>query len=195
MSTGNGFLTFSPDARYGNGTISNVANWTRTQKFTAPGIGLLHVSEMGVWIAGSAGTTENFHLAIFDYDSVNDCPSTIVANSDTGELSVSDVGIRKVNFIYSTQPQITGGSTYFFAIYWKNGTGTTDTKIGDTGAGLRKTLLTYPTWPTDTEWHTHTDETGIGRSFYAVISKPQNKYMRHGKFFKDGVKQPFEWAK
>lgn len=158
----NGFLISSPGSRHGDNVTLFAANRARAQKFTCPGSALVNILEIGLWAnTEGAGGTAYFDLAIFDHDSTNDCPSTPISNSDSGELSVAGTTVQKVSKSYSTKPQCAGGTLYWLGIINKlaspNRLRADDFATG--GTTLRCDGGTYPTWPTDTQWHSHTDET------------------------------------
>lgn len=167
MAAGNGFLTASPDARYGD--IEGLFNATEiwAHKFTCPGSGDIDISEIGLYTYCEFGSSY-LHLAIFTHDSSNNCPAEIVTNSDTGAVAIPVTTMAKCYYTYSTKPRITGGSNYWLASTQNNNNRYSRFATG-TGP-LYVSTMTYPTWPTDTQWHTHTD---LSRdpSLYAVYEQ------------------------
>ncbi len=152
----NGFLTSSPGARHG-ASLASYSQACFAQKFVCGGSGAQVGVEIGLW-AKKFSANSLVHLAIFDHDAVNNCPSTIVANSDSGELTINNTTVSKFLFTYITQPALTGGTTYWIAVIF-GPTNITQLDINTSGGvSLEKTTgVTYSTWPTDAEWETHTD--------------------------------------
>lgn len=166
----NGFVTSRP-ARPGATAIDTTANSTHAQKFTCGGSnGVTYdVVELGWYLSTDAGTTGVVTLAIFEDDAANGCPGAMVANSD-GEITVvNDTSVLARYLTYSgTKPQVVGGTAYFLAALWKDANINRDRVASTGGTGVRINLgITYPTWPTDTQWHTHTDVTD-DHGIYAV---------------------------
>ncbi len=166
MGAANGFVTVSPDAQYGD-TYSNLgAGLNYAQKFTCGGTGTQNISEIGIYIGATSGYTTTFHLGIFEDDAANICPATLVANSDSGALTHNSTTQTKKYTTYGTKPQVTGGTDYWLAFQPADAYDYVSRFVA-TKVGLSK-QGTYPTWPTDTEWHTHTDVTNRDYSLYAV---------------------------
>ena len=163
MAAANGFVTVSPDARYGDAEGSFPASFVLAAKFTAPGSGALNITEIGIYSYSSS--TGHLHLAIWTHDAGNDCPESIVANSDTGEFA-STGSMAKLSHSYGTEPVLTGGN-----IYWLTFIGDFDnahpSRFASGGNAVYVTGITYPTWPTGTQWESHTDQT-VDYSLYAV---------------------------
>ena len=163
MAAYNGFGTITPDTKYGATGLGQSANYATAQKFTCGGSGTQEVSEIGMYAHGNDGTPSVL-MAVFTHDAANDCPETIVANS---EIAVSPTGhdYVKVSASYSTKPQVTGGSTYWLAMI-VNG----ETYVAaEAAAGELELSASYPTWPTGTGWETHSHY-NYDLSFYAVYA-------------------------
>lgn len=161
-----GFLPESPTLRGTRREYNQTANMCLAQKFTCPGSGTKYISEIGCWLSAVTATTAYFHLAIFTHDAGNNNPDTIVANSDSGELSHNTTAITKISHIYSTKPQLTGGTVYWIVWYFKD----TNANNGIQAAGGTLnyyTGATYPTWPSAAQWDSGTDGT-TQADFYAV---------------------------
>jgi hypothetical protein len=168
VGAANGFTLVSPDTRYGDGTAVLPSGYTFAQQFQCPGSGSINIKEIGVWGTGTAAVDIN--LAIFDDDGGGGHPSTIVANSDSGNL-VPNGTIIKSSFSYVTLPSLTGGVLYWLAVIVGNATFSIDRKTTG-GTGLYISGLTYPTWPANAAaWHTHTDS-ALDTSMYAVYEAP-----------------------
>jgi hypothetical protein len=157
---GNGFQTSRP-ARPGANVANSTADRIYTQRFQHPGTNGVNyeVTEVGWYASADAAKTGLFRLAIFDHDAVNGCPSTIVANSDAGEISVSDVNILARYGTIGTKPIVVGQSYYWLAMFQDDVNINWDYVATTGGTSMRQVTETYPTWPTDTEWHTHVDTT------------------------------------
>jgi len=167
MGAANGFTTTSPDTRYGAGTENIAKDNALGQKFTAPGSGTLEISEMGAWLAYSS-SSEYVKLAIFNYDSTNTCPSTIVSNSQTDAFFITAGTPAKYYHTYGTKPTVTGGADYWLCFI--AGTSNIVWSISATGTAVNEwRSATYDTWATDTEWHTH-NHYANDSSMYAVYA-------------------------
>lgn len=175
MAAGNGFLSTSPDARYGD-TESGFASQCFAQKFTTPDLGNLDINEIGVYGYQSGGA---IHLAIFTHDAANDCPETIVANSDSGQLTLG-ASMAKVSYSYGTKPQLSGNTIYWIVCV-VNSTGAGISRF-DAGASPVYMDVTYPNFPSGDTWHGHYDfsrdlslyavyETQGGTSIVKVINE------------------------
>ena len=165
MAAANGFITVSPDTRYGDVEGNYPNTYVFAAKFTAPGSGSLNVSEIGLYCYAAAGAAQ--HLAIFTDDAVNGCPDTIVADSDTGAFASSQA-MAKLSFVYSTLPVIIGGGIYWLA-FIGNFNNAYPSRFASGGTAVYVTGRTYPTWPTAAQWETHTDQT-VNLSLYAVYA-------------------------
>lgn len=154
----NGFLTSSPGSRHGDDYYDFVGT-SAGAKFTLPGSGTVTINEIGIWAASLADAT--FHLAIFEHDSVNNCPGAMVANSDSGELTVPNTGgaFQKIYKSYSTKPSLTGGNTYWLCWIANEFSSFSLSRFASGGVAVYDVASTYATWPDDTGWHTHTDST------------------------------------
>ncbi len=163
MAAANGFVLVSPDARYGDVEGSFPVDYSFAAKFTAPGSGALNITEIGIYCYASI--TGNQHLAIFTHDAGNDCPESIVANSDTGEFA-SVNSMAKLSHSYGTEPVLTGGSIYWL-VFIGDHANAHPSRFASGGDAVFVTGRTYPTWPTGTQWESHSDQT-VDYSFYAV---------------------------
>ena len=172
MAAGNGFIDYVPDTRYGTTTTSSLTEYCWAQKFLLPE-GDFEISEIGMYLSADAGFSTKFHYGIFTDDSVNTCPGTLVSNSDEGEFTHNTAVITKIGHSYSVKPLLTGavgGTYYWLAIYSGDQYANLDQKVvvGSTSNIVHSDFgITYPTWPTDTQWHTHTHYSTIDWSLYA----------------------------
>jgi hypothetical protein len=172
MGAANGFVTVRPDTLWTDSWGTPGVGTNYGYKFTAPETGTLTTEEIGGWFktAGSAGL---FHLAIFDDTGDGSHPSTIVANSDTGEMSHAGAAGIEYHTYTGTKPVVTGGSVYWLCTIVKDNN-YTHSRYTTGGIGVGR-AATYPTWSTEASWHTHTDyTTNIG--FYAVYSAAGGEY-------------------
>jgi hypothetical protein len=170
VSKNNGFQTSSPTVRFGIIEFNEVANKSRARKFVCPGSGTQEITEIGAWVSADAATTTVFKLAIFTHDAANNNPDTMVANSESAELSHNTTTVTKKSHTYGTKPQLTGGSTYWLARLNQDANMNIDSNEGG-GVMAQITTITYPTWPTADQWDTATDiddDDGI----YAVYQAP-----------------------
>jgi hypothetical protein len=173
--TANGFLTSTPETRYGTSPLSSGANRFSTQKFTCGGSGAEQINEIGIWAGGDGNNAGLFHLCLMTDDSANGCPEGIVEHSDSGELTTAtSSSIVKNNFVYSSLPSVTGGVDYWIVWGAKDTYGRIDYKLG-TGLSTIYMAGTYPTFPTGAEWHTHTHAATIDIGFYAVYQAATDK--------------------
>ena len=165
MPAANGFVTVTPDTRYGAAMEAGSLNWCYAQKFTVPA-GTWEVAEIGVYVNADVGTTGWFHLGIFGDDAVNGCPSTLVTDSDSGALSYDlSTPVAKINHTYSVTPQVSAGDYWLIIFFADNNINISYDTLG--GTSVLNNLGSYPTWPTDTQWHTHYESVG-DFSMYAV---------------------------
>ena len=191
----NGFLASSPSSRHGSSEYGwSSGQWAIAQKFTCPGSGSKNVTEIGAWMR-KQNSTLDMTIGIFTDDSVNGCPESLVANSEQS-CSVSSTSMSKYYQSYSTKPVITGGVDYWIAMQVYGNTIDylrTDYLSGSGYPSLHRSN-TYPTWPTGSEWHTHTDDGSMDNGFYAVCEDaetghPARKRMAGNPFtpFRKGV--------
>ncbi len=167
MGAANGFVTVSPDTIYGDTTIW-ATNLSEPQKFTAPGSGTIEVSEIGIWGQNyDQFSPLTFKLAIYTHDASNDCPETIVANSDTGNLSLSGPSMQKKSYTYGTKPQLTGGTTYWLCMASVNSANWYYSDFATGGSTIERSF--DGGWPPDASWHSHTDR-AYDTSIYAVYT-------------------------
>jgi hypothetical protein len=167
MASGNGFLTESPDPRYGDSTVLVNVNNARGQKFTCPGSGTIEINEIGCWMDGGGSTV--VHFGIFTHDAINDCPESLVSNSDSGEIDGSGDDVIKINYSYVTKPQLTGGETYWICLI-VGGQGTYLDRFTTGGDSCYLSGLTYPNWPAGAEWEEANASTADS-SLYAVYGE------------------------
>ena len=166
MAAGNGFLTSSPDARYGDAQGSFQATEIWAQRFVVPGTGTKDVSELGLYTSG----TLSLHLALCEDDAANSCPGAIVSNSDTGAIAVASGSMVKANAVYGgTKPQVTGGTAYWIVCTQNAANGYS--RFNATGISIvYLSTQTYPTWPADAAWHSKSSLTPRDASLYAVYA-------------------------
>jgi hypothetical protein len=159
VSENNGFQASSPTSRYGFYILSGAANQIRAQKFVCPGAGAQEATEIGVWINADAALSGVFRLAIFAHDAANNNPDTMVANSESAELSHDTETVTKKSHTYSgTKPQLTGGGTYWISIFHGDANLNVDRDyVG--GTAVYAATATYPTWPAAAAWDSYTDDT------------------------------------
>jgi hypothetical protein len=168
MAAGNGFLTVTPDSRYGDKTGIYTENLAGAARFQCPATGAAkkNIKEIGLYASKTAGS--KWIMGVFDHDSSNNCPSSLVLNSGSGEIFPT-TDMQKSYYTYSgTLPEVDAGSYYWLGVI-VTGANMTPSRF-ENAAGVALYIssgLTYPTWPTDTEWHTHTDQTH-SYSFYVV---------------------------
>ncbi len=169
MGTAYGFVTTTPDTRWGDTEGSLNADSALAAKYTAGGTGTIEVSEVGLYLAGSGSYIV---VGIFEHDAVNNCPGTLVTNAQTDALGPMEGTVGKWSHTYGTKPRLTGGNTYWIALIGTGASGYQISRFADgLGTGIFITTgLTYPTFPTDTQWETHTDVTHR-YAFYAVYSE------------------------
>jgi hypothetical protein len=150
---GHGFLTETPDTYYGD----DFTVWTQldtwAQRFQAPGTGTIEISEIGIFAADSGDTLK---LGIFTDDAINGCPATLVSGSEKDVTTTSDV--VRVYGTFSTKPQLTGGEYYWLCGRCNTGQYSI-ARYATGGTSLYINTISYPDWPTDTQWHSHNDLT------------------------------------
>jgi hypothetical protein len=163
MGAANGFVTVSPDARYGAsaGTVS--ATETSACRFALGSTGTKQITEIGLYIQAVSGTVA-CKIAIFENDAANTCPGAMIANSEA-TLSASSGAYTKTYATYGTKPQVTGGVTYWIALIQEGSVAYS--RIDTGGVNAYKSGLTTYTWPAEAAWHTKTDY-GRDWSYYAV---------------------------
>lgn len=179
----NGFLSASPTTRHGSGwwTLGG-ADIIYAQKHVCPGSGSIEISEIGTWQSRDDGVSAKTRFGIFGHDGSNDCPSTIISNSESAEI-VPQIGNGSTMYqdkhTYSTKPQLTGGVTYWLAEETDIPSGYMNVSRIDTGGNSLWKSGTYPAWPTDIGWHTHTDAVSDS-GLYAVYQAVAARFGRHG---------------
>lgn len=152
MAAATGFLTATPDSSHGDTDTSRAANYAWAQKFTAGGSGNIELLEIGGYFA-DIGTSANCALAVFTHDAVNNCPETLVANSQSS-ITTTGGSLIKLYATYGTRPQLTGGNTYWLVSLFNLGGWQRAYATG--GTSVYRTA-THPTMPTGAEWESHTD--------------------------------------
>ena len=176
MPSGNGFLTISPDATFDSLTSSVYTSLVRAQRFLLPQ-GTWEVTEIGIYVSSDAGFSCKLHLGIFEDDDINGCPSVLVDNSDSGELYHNTTTITKISHNYSTRPILTAGvgGTYFWLAHYYGDDYANWHYRAAVVTGIYKSFsYAYPTWPTDTQWHTHTDRNDLDAEIYAVYKTKES---------------------
>ena len=194
---GNGFLIVSPSLRYGN-TDSSYAGGLMALKVLCPGTSNQQVTEIGAYLHANS----TCHFGIFSHDAVNNCPNTLIADSDSGEAAYNSGTYIKVSFTYSSKPQLTAGSIYWLCCFPDSSPTTYLSRFTYGSNGDREGSGTYPTWPNNASWQ-GASLTGYDQGIYAVIEDApvapvgptQAQLMRHGTWFGSGVKQRMWWAK
>ena len=177
MGAANGFAATTPDTRYGDSDYGNTTAYVDVARYQAPSSGALEVSEIGCYMTGATLTAK---IAIFDDDAANGCPGAMVANSE-GTLTVDSLTNVKASHTYSgTKPQVTGGSYYWIGVI-SDSTRTTSV-FATGGTSLERGSVSYPTWPSGDDWHTHTDLTK-DYSFYAVYAAAAAQAPRSTSYF------------
>lgn len=111
--TVNGFTLSSPDAVYVTSNSTLEQDRVTVQKFVVPGSGLKTVSEIGGYFKSAAASVK---FALYTHDGVNNCPGTLVANSDSGAVSFESTTYTKISKAYWTHPVLAGGSTYWIGV-------------------------------------------------------------------------------
>jgi hypothetical protein len=164
MAAVNGFTATAPDTRYGDADYVNVPTWADAQKFQAGGSGTQELSEIGGYLATAGAGNVAAKIAVFEDDAANGCPGAMVANSE-GSLTITNALYELKTHTYSTKPQVTGGSYYWIAVISDVNRASSVFTTG--GTSLERGSVTYPTWPSGDDWHTHSDLTK-DYSFYAV---------------------------
>ena len=160
----NGFIAATPTGRYGDaeGNLDHERPWGSL--FVVPGSGTFNVTEIGCY-AYYAGTS-NIKLSIWEHDAENNNPDTIVTSSDTDPVALPGA-MAKVYFTYGTQPQVTGGTTYWICVEQSSADRMSYFATGGTSVYINGGM-TYPTWPTPAQWDTVSDLVW-DTSLYAVI--------------------------
>jgi hypothetical protein len=164
----NGFIDTTPTGRYGDGAIDMPDTYAFAQRFVVPGTGTIEIGELGLYTYNGAASGNLCKLAIFEDDSANGCPGAMVTNSETDALAIPYPSIVKSSHTYTgTKPQVTGGSAYWIGSIQNNDNQCSRFATGGTGLYLDGSAPNYPTWPSESAWHTHTDM-ARDLSFFAV---------------------------
>jgi hypothetical protein len=161
----NGFVTTRPAAA--TGTIYQWAARADAGKFTCGGTGTQEAVEIGMWAYAESLYTPHTKLAIFEDDAANGCPGAMVANSESDDIGLvynGDAAYADYH-TYVTKPALTGGTAYWIGML--NDSNKLYFAVSLSGGTALQRAATYATWPTDTEWHTHTD-TGFNTSLWVV---------------------------
>jgi len=162
----NGFLTSSPGSRHGD-QVSDIVATSVASKFTCPGSGTQEISEIGMWLSADSSTAAAFRLAIYTHDAVNNNPNTMVANSESAELTHNTTSVVKKSHTYGTKPQLTGGTVYWLARNHADSNSNQDRLSGGGAVFVDSDVGGYPTWATAAQWDAGSewdDDVGI----YAV---------------------------
>jgi len=173
----NGFLISSPTELHGSSTAGPYTNLTHAIRFVCPGSGLLNISEVGLFCRSENGDPEVFYLAIYDDDSVNNCPENLIAR--TPELTIAGTSWQKIAHFFTTPPQLNGGQIYWLAYHVDEDDITVNTAGSSGGTGVYRTATSYPSNPTPAEWHSHSD-TSHDLGIYAVYSAASTTYDETG---------------
>ena len=177
MASGNGFITYSPDSRYGSSDVSvspQLGDGAAAQKFTVPGSGLMEISEIGIYGFSPYLDPINAKMRIFT-NNASVYPDSAISNSETAAMSFlkNNSTPYKKSFTYSTKPRVYGVTDYWLAIL-SDSTGSYPVTIRysynasapvTSGYTVDKEYQTYATWPSS--WSTHNDRT-YNSSMYAV---------------------------
>ena len=175
MAAGNGFLTERPDTVYDSGAVYNSEDTAMAQIFRAPGSGTLELQEIGCYIKNSSTSHTPYNkLAVFNHDSANYRPGSMVSNSESDAFAPTNIFGELKYHSYGTKPTVVAGNDYWLGIIMDAlGTFTKysallSCKSGgvDSGDSLRKGC-TYSTWPS---WSSHTDWDG-DMSLYTVYEQ------------------------
>ena len=181
MASGNGFITYSPDSRYGSSDVSispKLGDGAAAQKFTVPGSGLMEISEIGIYgFSPYPDSITGAKMRIFT-NNASVYPDSAISNSETAAMSFlnnSSIPYKK-SYTYSTKPQVYGGTDYWLAIL-SDSTGSWPVAVRysynasapvTSGYTVDKEYQTYSIWPL--LWSIHNDRT-YNSSMYAVYSQ------------------------
>ena len=174
MGSARGFTDISPDTRWGSSEsgYGYYGNYTLAERFTMPGSGTYEITEMGVYVRVPS-TSRTCKFAIFTDDSTNTCPESMVTNSLSDLITISETSQTKKYHSYSTKPQVTGGVNYWLCMIF-NSTSAYYVYPSDDKQTSSITMWrndTFPTFPTGATWHSHYHLNRI-TSLYAVYSAP-----------------------
>lgn len=161
--SGVGFVESAPASNTSSGVKSDSIGYgdhVYAGKFVAPSSGTLEISEIGCYgYRGSGSNISMQHSIQTHSDSYNDpygCPSgTMVSNSQSSSIRVSNTSIGKLAHTYGTRPQVTGGITYWLCQFWDNSTfagAGTGYNNSEAGQWLYDNGRTFPTWPSAAQW-------------------------------------------
>lgn len=187
MGAFNGFNTAAPDSRYGDANGSSPAGSPVAQRFVCTGSGTLNILSVGAYLA-DGGTDQNAVFAIYADDAVNGCPGDLIANSTTANVANTSGLYTLVSYTYSTQPQITSdGTTVFWIAYMGSVTNSFLSRFDTGGTAVYLSEGTYPTFPSNDEWHAAKDLTR-DYSLYAVyeVATPTGQFARPSSDVADG---------
>lgn len=144
-----GFISQQSDRSLpGAATFGILAGWIVANKFTAPGSGILDISEIGVNGDDSGSGSAPIRLGIYTDNS--DALGSLVANSDGGEIDVNASPQWWPKTVSSCQ--VTAGSAYWLCIFASDGDFDVEGYLASTTGPQdwhRYTGLTYPNWPTN----------------------------------------------
>lgn len=164
------YLTTTPGSRIGDTYDYWVtARAVAMKAELAPGSDTITIDEIGIYagLLGDAGT-EKFKAAIFTHNSGSNMPDSMVANSDSGDITITETTWTKKNYLYTgTKPILTAGVQYWIALLIPAYTSKViyfDMKSSGAPTSLD---ISATSWPTD--WTGHADR-GYGYAIYVVYS-------------------------
>lgn len=168
----NGFVSSSPATRHGASTSPYDGDYPTAQRFSCPGSGTQELSEIGLWAYKYSGLAKPIKLAVWTDDASNNCPGSMVTNSETDAINVTSSSMAKNYFTYSTKPQLTGGVNYWLGFINDNDASnqTFVDYYDTTGKSTIFTTKAYPSWPTSAEWHTSDWWARADLGIYAVYA-------------------------
>jgi len=170
MAAANGFVTVTPDTLWGDGMGANAAQEHEAEKFTTPVGGAIDITEIGFWGYTNQEAGILCRMSIWTHDATNNCPETMVSDSETDGIAVPYGGsITKIYFTYSSKPQLAANTVYWLAMK-----GDTSSLAHSRFAGGGNSIYyqfgsAYPEWPNESNWEDHGDQ-GNQDSMYAVYT-------------------------
>lgn len=169
----NGFLPTSPASKSWSNywSVSIQYNrWNIATRFTAP-LFNAELTEIGFWGYGWYGPAGR--LALFTHDAVNNCPESMVADSETPRIDFTSTGwpvFQKFSYVYpGTRPQFNAGETYWIVLALESTGQRLDITV-NSNAGANTSYIYYKTatnFLTGDAWHSHTDY-GVDVDFFGV---------------------------
>lgn len=100
-----------------------------------------------VWTTSVGGGTALFHFAIYNHDAANDLPSTVVANSQSTEISVTNTSVAEVTFNYTTKPSVVSGTQYWLCVCNSGNANPAEYYTNTAGTRIAEKAITYETYP------------------------------------------------